>query len=231
MSSPVETVVSDLRAIFALRLHAVVVYGPHAVSPAPGTPVHTLARVTDLGMADLEACARRARGWQRNDIAVPILMAQDEFARALDAFPMEFGAILAGYRVVFGPDPFEGLSVQPADLRRACEVEARGYLLHLREGFIESGGEPAAVARLVSASAPALRTLLLNLARLDGMSEASPSEYATARLGPTHGRSVAAVVALLESHVSSTDAARSFSDYLAAAEALVAYIDRWTART
>jgi hypothetical protein len=231
MSSPVETVVSDLRAIFALRLHAVVVYGPHAVSPAPGTPVHTLARVTELGMADLEACARRARHWRRSDIAVPILMAHDEFVRALDAFPMEFGAILAGYRVAYGPDPFEGLSVQPSDLRRACEVEARGHLLHLREGFIESGGEPAAVARLVAASAPALRTLLLNLARLDGMSEASSSEYAAARLGQAHGRSIAAVVAQLESSVSSTDAARSFPDYVAAAEALVAYVDHWTARS
>ena len=26
---------------------------------------------------------------------------------------------------------------------RACEVQARSHLLHLREGFIESGGEPA----------------------------------------------------------------------------------------
>src|SRR5690242_21130273 len=29
--------------------------------------------------------------------------------------------------------------VDPADLRRACEVEARGHLLHLREGYIAAG--------------------------------------------------------------------------------------------
>jgi len=177
MPTLAETVVADLRAIFALRLNAVVVYGRHAVGPAPNAPLHTLARVTELAMADLEACARRARTWQKNGIAVPLLVARDEFSRALDAFPLEFGAILAGYRVVYGPDPFEGLSVQAADLRRACEVEARGFLLHLREGFIESEGEPSAVSRLVAASAPALRALLVNLAALDGMSNTSPSDY------------------------------------------------------
>lgn len=228
MSSAVETVVSDLRAIFALRLNAVVVYGRQAVAPAPGAALHTLARVTELAMADLEACARRARSWQKSGIAVPLIVAKDEFARALDAFPLEFGAILAAYRVVYGPDPFDGLAVQPADLRRACEVEARGFLLHLREGFIESAAEPSAVSRLVAASAPALRALLLNLAALDGMAGASPSEYVQARLGGAHGRSIAAVISLIESPMASLDAARSFSEYLSAAEALVAYVDRWT---
>lgn len=228
MPSAVEIVIADLRAIFALRLNAVVVYGRHAVGPAPGAPLHTLARVTELGMADLEACARRARSWQKNGIAVPLIVASDEFARALDAFPLEFGAILAAYRVVFGPDPFAGLAVQPADLRRACEVEARGFLLHLREGFIESEGVPTAVSRLVAASAPALRALIVNLSGLDGMAEASPSEYVQAKIGGAHGRSIAAVMGLIDSAVASHDAARSFNEYLAAAEALVAYVDRWT---
>jgi hypothetical protein len=228
MSTLVETVVADLRAIFALRLNAVVVYGRHAVEPAPRAPLHALARVTELGLADLEACAGRARAWQKAGIAVPLIVARDEFARALDAFPLEFGAILSAYRVVYGPDPFEGLTVQPADLRRACEVEARGFLLHLREGFIESESEPSAVSRLVAASAPALRALVVNLASLDGMSEVSPSEYVQAALGGAHGRSVAAVIGMIDSPVITVDAARSFGEYLAAAEALVSYVDRWT---
>jgi hypothetical protein len=230
VQSSLDVLVADLRGIFAARLHAVVIYGRHATGPAaPGTPVHTLVRVESIGVADLEACARRVTAWRREGLAVPLLMAADEFARALDAFPAELGAILNNYRVVFGPDPFDGLAVPKADLRRACEVEARGHLLHLREGFIESAGQPEAIAALVSASAPALKTLLGNLAHLDGSTEMAPSSYATARLGPHHGRTLAAVVALVDTPIASTDAARSFPQYLAATEALVAYIDRWTA--
>src|SRR4029453_6363053 len=152
----------------------------------------------ELAMPDLEGCARRARSWQKNGIAVPLIVASDEFARALDAFPLEFGAILAAYRVVFGPDPFAGLAVQRADLRRACEVEARGFLLHLREGFIESEADPPAVARRGAGPGPARPTLLVNLARLDGVDGVSPSKYVQTKLGGAHGRSIAAVVGLVD---------------------------------
>ena len=52
---------------------AVVVYGRHAVGPAPGRRSHAGARRPSLRWRDLEACARRARGWQRSDIAVPLM--------------------------------------------------------------------------------------------------------------------------------------------------------------
>ena len=223
-----DTFVADLRAIFALRLSSVVLYGRHAVSPAgPGTSAHTLVVVTALGFGDLEACARRSAAWRKDGLAVPLLMDAGELGRSLDAFPAEFSAMQSAYRVVFGPDPFEGLSVDPKDLRRACEVEARGHLLHLREGFVEGGGTPDAIASLVAASAPALRALLVNLARLDGTVEAAPSAYATARLGPVHGRTLATVLTFLENPIVAADAARGFPAYVEAAEALVAYVDRW----
>src|SRR5215831_12598951 len=134
MTSGLDVLVSDLKAIFAGRLQAVVLYGPHAIGPKAAQPAHTLVVVADLGLADLEAAARRAAAWRRAGLAVPLLMSADEFSSSLDAFPVEIGAILGGYRVIHGADPFEGMEVDPADLRRACEVEARGHLLHLREG-------------------------------------------------------------------------------------------------
>jgi hypothetical protein len=228
--APLDTLVADLRAIFALRLHAVILYGSHAVGPAPpGAVAHTLVTVTDIAMADLEACAARSARWRAEGLAVPLVMEAGELGRSLDAFPAEFSAIQAAYRVAYGADPFDGLSVDTADLRRACEVDARGHLLHLREGYIESGGEPAALARLVEASAPALRALLVNLARLDGMAGTAPSAYVTSRLDPVHGRTLASVLALVDSPIAATDAARDFPAYVTAAEALVAYVDRWSA--
>ena len=84
-----------------LRLSAVVLYGRHAVGPvAPGAPAHTLVVVRELGLGDLEACARRVPTWRRAHLAVPLIVVADEFERSLDAFPAEFGAILSGYRVL-----------------------------------------------------------------------------------------------------------------------------------
>jgi hypothetical protein len=228
MSTGVDVLVSDLKAIFAGRLQSVVLYGPHAVGPSTGRVMHTLVVVTELGIGDLEASARRVDAWRREGLAVPLLMSTDEFRQSLDAFPVEIGAILGGYRVLHGADPFDGVSVNPSDLRRACEVEARGHLLHLREGFIEAAGRPEGVARLVEASAPALRTLLVTLARLDGTPEATPSAFATSRLGPHHGRTLAGVLSTIDGPLAVVDPARGFEAYLAAAAALVSYVDGWT---
>jgi len=75
MTSGPDVLVADLKAIFAIRLQAVVLYGPHAIGPKSGHPVHTLVVVRDLGLADLEAAARRMGAWRQAGLAVPLVMA------------------------------------------------------------------------------------------------------------------------------------------------------------
>ena len=98
MTSVFEPLVADLRAIFAGRLRSVALYGRHVDSAPPprGTPVHAIALVSGtIGMDDLEGCARQAPRWTRDGFAIPLVLGEEEFARSLDAFPVEFGAILA----------------------------------------------------------------------------------------------------------------------------------------
>jgi hypothetical protein len=163
---PVDRLLADLRAIFAARLTSLVIYGRHADGSAPASlPIHTLALVDDVSVGDLEGCARVAARWHGDGLAVPLIIGRREFARSLDVFPLEFGAIIADHRVVFGADPFTGLAVNEQDVRRACEIDVKGHLLHLREAFIESRGEPGQIGLLVEASAAALRSLCANVAR------------------------------------------------------------------
>ena len=49
-------------------------------------------------------------------------------------------------------------------------MQARGHVVHLREGYIETGGDHRAVAKLVAAAIPPFRALVKNVARLDGIS-------------------------------------------------------------
>ena len=229
--SPVDRLLADLRVVFGRRLLSLVVYGRHAVDESSTQPVHTLAVVDGLGMHDLEASARLARSWQAGGLAVPLMMGRHEFARSLDVFPFEFGAIIDAHRVVYGSDPFDGLRVKDEDIRRACEVDVKGHLLHLREAYVESFGDPDAIAALVGASAAALRTLAINVARLDGKPTTPTSALASHlsnALGPVHGRTLSGVLGIGEAPAGATDAARLFPDYLAAAEALAAYVDSWS---
>jgi hypothetical protein len=163
MHARVKPLTIDLQRLFGARLQSIVAYGD-GTDPEG---LHTLALVESLGFQDLAACAPLVAGWSRAGLAVPLILSRHEFARTLDVFPIEYGGIIARHTLVFGDNPFAGMQVREPDLRRACELQTKSHLIHLREGFLESGGQPAAVGRLLAASAPALRMLMLNLERLD----------------------------------------------------------------
>jgi hypothetical protein len=223
-----RTLDRDLRSIFGDRLRSLVLYGA-----IPGDDrISTLAVVDGLSADDLRACAGQMNAWDDAGLGTPLFVATHEFDRSLDAFPFEFGGILADYAVVSGADPFTGLRVDPAYLRHACEVQARSHLLHLREGFLETRGRGDALAELLLRSAPPLVALLQSVARLED-SAARGLEAAAAmaeqRIGVPAGS--LARIALLSGRkdLSSDDARRWFPGYLDAVQRLAAYVDRWRA--
>jgi hypothetical protein len=226
-AAALQPLLHDLQRIFGTRLDTVVGYGTHAANSVP-----SLVLVESLTWPDLEACAERSGAWHRHGCATPLLMTRQDFVRSLDAFPIEYGAILHDHFVVFGRDPFDGLQIRAEDLRRACEVQVKSHLLHLREDYLDGGGRRADVDALVRESAPGFAALLRHLARLDSAAagdNAALVEYASRRVG-LDAHLVGDVLTLADAGaVSGVDAARIFPSYLTAVERLADFVDRWRA--
>lgn len=229
-----DRIVSALHGIFGHRLRSVVAYGPQ-VENGDGNvaePFSCLALVASLTIADLEASAARTHDWTRHHIATPLLLVEDEFRRSLDAFPLEYAEILRAHELLFGFNPFAGISIERADLRRACETQIKSHLVHLREAYIEAGGTPRAIADLVTASAPAFGALLRNIAQLNGSAEADRAAATRegSRAAELPAGLVTSILALERpSAVKAVDAARLFPEYLTAVEQLARYVDSWRA--
>jgi hypothetical protein len=206
-----EVVARDLSRVFGDRLTSLVAYGEQEEEGA-----HTLALVERVAFGDLAQCAPLVATWHRLGLATPLILTHDEFRRTLDVFPLEYGDIIAHHTVIVGANPFAGIAVPEADLRRGCEQQAKSHLIHLREGFLETRGDPAAIARMIAASGPAFRALLQNLERLEpgaitraGISDELPREVSAAG-----DATIAEPSALL-------------SRYIAAVERLWQYVDAW----
>jgi hypothetical protein len=226
-----DTLVSDLRHVFAGRLRSVLAYGPH-IEGVDEAPLTCLALVESLSVSDLEACARVEPEWERRRLATPLLVPEDEFRRSLDAFPLEYGEMIRSHQRVFGADPFDGIQIPSEDLRRACETQVKSHLVHLREGFIEARNRPQRVADLVTNSAPAFAALLRHVAQLAGTRTTTRAEGTLegARAAGIPEGVVRDVLALERpSNVPTADAARLFPQYLAAVEQLARTIDTWRA--
>ena len=187
---------ADLREIFGDRLKMVAAFGGNS---------HTCAVVESLTLEDLDRCAVREKNqWTKQRLNAPLFLLAQELDRARDAFPLEFSEIIATRRIIAGTDLFEGVTVPKSDLRRACEVQARGHLVHLREGYVEAAGDRKAIDKLVLAAIPPFRALVTNAARLDGI---SPKALVT--------------------QLQLENFERGFPEALRAAEGLVEYVDRW----
>jgi hypothetical protein len=224
-SAALQPVVQDLLRIFGKRLEAIVAYGWRHHGPIP-----SLALVTSIDLDDLNACAARAAHWRRAGAATPLLLSRADFERSLDAFPIEYGEILANHEVVLGDDPFAGLTIRRQDLRRACEVQAKSHLLHLREDYIEGGARPTEIDPLVRESAMGFVQLLRHLARLDESPAHTTTEliiYATTRIRLDE-HTVSALLELADgAGLPTVDTLRLFPAYLATMERLVEFVDRW----
>ncbi len=192
----IDAMAAQLKEIFNDRLKMVAAFGDNASA---------CAVVQTLTIEDLDRCAAHAGTWQKSGLDAPLLLVEAELRRALDAFPLELSEIIATRRVVEGPDLFADIVVPKQDLRRACEVQARGHVLHLREGYIEAAGDSKKTATLVSAAIPPFRALVKNVARLDGI---SPKALVT--------------------QLDLDNFESGFPDALRAAERIVDYIDRWS---
>jgi hypothetical protein len=224
-SASPDTLDRELRGIFGTRMRSLVAY------QTGGTPARTLAVVDSLTEQDLRSCAGRMSAWHTAGFATPLLVVARELARALDAFPLEFDAIAADHVVVSGESPFAQARVAAQDLRRACEVQARSHLLHLREGFLEAGGNSHALAVLIVDSAAPLNALLTSVGRLEGRTDRDPegaARHAEHAIGVTTG--LAEIARLVQAHeIAAAEAERLFPPYLSAVEKLVDYVDGWAA--
>jgi hypothetical protein len=191
----IDSLAAQLKEIFGDRLKMVAAFGDTA---------NTCAVVENVAVEDLDRCAAHAPKWTKAGLDVPLFIIESELRRALDAFPLELTEIIATRRVVSGPDLFADIAVPKEELRRACEVQARGHVVHLREGYIQASGESKAVANLVAAAVPPFRALVKNVARLEGI---SPKALVT--------------------QLDLDNFEKGFPEALSAAERIVDYVDTW----
>ncbi len=122
--------------------------------------------------AQAPACAAILRRWIRRDRARVLPMTDGEVRAAVDVFPVEFGDMLSGYRVLAGRDPLAGLSPNDRNLRHQLEFEFRSKALGLRALLVDPPtgwfGVRDALAATVRRHAVSLVHLLRALRRLPG---------------------------------------------------------------
>ncbi|TMB01725.1 MAG: hypothetical protein E6J70_07850 [Deltaproteobacteria bacterium] len=164
----------DVQAALGDRLVSLVLYGSAVGDDwvTQRSDLNVAVVVPRVTLDVLEALVPVIARWRRKRLALPLVADREYLESARDAFPMELDDICRHHRVLAGADPFGGLVIERAALRRECEHEARGKLLRLRALFLDAAGRPAALEQLMVESLKSFLVVLRHLLRLRGAGEA-----------------------------------------------------------
>ncbi|HEX5726233.1 MAG TPA: nucleotidyltransferase domain-containing protein [Longimicrobiaceae bacterium] len=164
-----EAFARELAGLYGGDLVAAVLYG----SAARGeyregvSDLNLLVLLRDAAPATLRRASAAARRWVDGGNPPPMMLAEDEWRRSADVFPIELTDIRDAHRVLHGADPFAGIAIDPADLRHQCEAELKGKQIQLRERYLLTSGQPAELGELLVRSFSTFLVLFRTVLRLE----------------------------------------------------------------
>jgi hypothetical protein len=214
-----DRLAADFARLFGPRLAAVVATGQTT----------SVAFVESVTSGDLDAAGVLVETWHKDGLDTPLVLTTSEFRRSADTFPIEYQAIVDRHAVITGRPPFTDFFVPLDHVRRACEVQAKGHLIHLRQGWLEAAADDEALAELIVRSSAPLAALLTNVARLHDPDAGRHPESALhgARLAGLPEPLIREVLGVHEAPERSRHLVRQLPAYLAASEELWGFVDRW----
>ncbi len=151
--------------LVSLVLYGSAVRGGHV---AGRSDVNTLLICDRADESLFQALERPLGPWLKAGHQAPLVFTHAEWRDAADVFAVEYEDIRAAHRVLVGSDPWDGLTIRPADVRRQLEHELRGKLVRLRQTYAAYGRDPARLTAVFTASVSGFLTMLRATLRLTG---------------------------------------------------------------
>jgi hypothetical protein len=152
--------IGDIKTVFGENLISAVLYGAVLRDEKRSYPyIKFLVVLKDSSPSELSACSFLVKKWHKNLIAIPLFVQPEFITDSLDTFPLEFMDMRSKYEVLYGIDPLKDLAFSKTDVRKQCERELKGKLLHLRAEYIELRNDIKLLAGLITRTIDTFRSV------------------------------------------------------------------------
>lgn len=180
MEKELTAFVSALRDVLGDRLSSVVLYGSAARGAhVPGkSDVNLMVVLKEADLGVLAGAQKAVRRFKAESDFNPVFWVEGEISPASDVFALEFTDIRENHKVLFGPDPLSGISVDPRHFRFQIEFELRAKLLRLREIWLETRGDRGAMEKFLFKAGSSFFLLFSAAGKLPGAKPVPPESLA-----------------------------------------------------
>ena len=230
-----EELVEQLRAAYGSDLRNVVLYGSAAAGEhiPKRSDYNVLVLVERLTVDRLRAAAAVARAWSEAGNPPPMTLTTHEWRSSADVFAMEYADIIDRHKILFGENPFDGIRVDPKDLRLQLEHEAMGKLLKLRQGVLAAGDDARLQIQLLADSLSTIMVIFRAVLRLEGSVPSKDNLTVSQTVARNAGFDAAPFERVVrhvrgEQPITPAEVGNVIAGYLDGMEKLVDHLDRFT---
>jgi predicted nucleotidyltransferase len=165
-----KSYVKDVTKTYGKDLEGIILYG----SAVRGeflqgrSNLNVLLVMSSYDLAVLKRYDGIHKRWSKEQVLVPLFLTAADLHSASLIFPVEYHDIHDCHRLLWGQDPFVGLTIDSRYLTAEVLQALRGNLLRLRQRLVEGRSTGEAITILLSLSITALLPVLRGLQRLLG---------------------------------------------------------------
>lgn len=168
---------AQAESIFGTSLKSAVLYGSAAEGHLrPASDVNLLLVLNSFDPEKAAAIRGPFTAAQAAIKLTAMFLLETEIQAAMNAFGQKFSDLMRRHRVLYGPDPFEGLTLPRADVLFRLKQVLLNSILRMRLSYIELGSAPERVSILIADSAGPLRSCAATLRELEGKPALPPKE-------------------------------------------------------
>jgi predicted nucleotidyltransferase len=169
--------VGAARRAFGDDLRAVVLYGSAAEGKLRATSdVNVLLLLAAFDQAKADGLREPLRVAQTAIQLKAMFLLEAELSAAIDAFAVKFADIARRHRLLYGSDPFAGVSIpRGAEIARLKQT-LLNLTLRLREAYVSRSLREEQLAAVIAETAGPLRSCAAALLELEGQQAGSPKE-------------------------------------------------------
>ena len=159
----------ELKSIYKDGLISVILYGSASSGEFVDTHsnLNILVILKDNSLESIKKAAGLSGKFKFRMFSA--LFFTEEFMRAsCDVFPIEFIDIKENYKILYGRDVLEGMTIDLKNLRFQCEHELKSRLIYLKQRYLALHKDRSSLQALLFKSATSVSHILRNVLRLKG---------------------------------------------------------------
>ena len=158
--------IENLKENSSDNLVSVIAFGSQANVEDAKNNLNLMIVLKNLDAEALYAISKSVKKWVKAKNPMPVIMNIDEWYSSFDVYAIEYADIRSNYRIIYGEDLVENISVNKYFLRLQCESELKSLLLKYKNNFIMNISSDRDMKKLLSNVIKTLLVIFRSVLRL-----------------------------------------------------------------